>query len=361
MKKSGIIVGVIVAVLLLGIFLIGGSRNSLGYGDREQWSALISEETAESDAETYVTGCSSQEDMSVLVTDNDIRDMETYLYVDETDELWQVFTSPKWPYEYEEIPYADEDTFQIIMTAYEDIDYLGESIPVSEEDYGEGLKNFARLVRNEVPFLNNDTGEKMYAQELQGYEQSHEIRWRYYLWDINGDGTMEACIRNGDLWSGLESIFEYDSETGEYFMWKYGHQKSNSYVRGDYVGNGGNMWFPGYDSIIQEFTRMDPEGEPVLRSIFWACRDPVRHAEHSEYIYMVMLPWYAEEEKMVTVTEEMKRQGIFEKNSGQWYFRITEEQFKELEEPYASAYETANKKLREDWMTYEELMNAADR
>lgn len=123
MKKSGIIVGVIAAVLLLGIFLIGGSRNSLGYGDREQRSALISEETAESDAETYVTGCSSQEDMSVLVTDNDIRDMETYLYVDETNELWQVFTSPKWLYEYEEIPYADEDTYSSLADNHKYIIY----------------------------------------------------------------------------------------------------------------------------------------------------------------------------------------------------------------------------------------------
>lgn len=343
MKKSGMIVGGIGAVLLLGIFLV---------------CTLISGEPEENASETYVAECPSQEDVSV--SDNDIKDMETYLYVDETDEIWSVFSMPEWPYEYEEIPYADENTFKMIMAAYEDIDYLGESIPASEEDYEEGLKNFARLIRNEIPFLNSETGEKMYVQELQYYERSYENEWRYLLWDINGDGTLEACIRTGDLLDGLVYIFEYDSESDEYVMWKYGHQKGNSYVRGDYVGNGRKMWFPGYDSIIQEFTRMDPEGEPVLRSIFFAVRNPSNCGGHKEYIYMAMIPWYAEREKEIIVTEDMKQQGIFEKKSGQWYFRITEEQFRELEEPYMNAFWTANKKLKEDWMTYEELMNAAD-
>ncbi len=344
MKRTSMIVGGIGAVLLLGIFLV---------------CTLISGGPEENASETYVTECPSQEEVSV--SDNDSKDMETYLYVDETAEVWRVFSWPEWPYEYEEIPYADEDTFKTIMAAYEDIDYLGESIPASEEDYEEGLKNFARLIRNEIPFLDSETGEKMYVQESKDFGQLHEHEWwRYFLWDINGDGTLEACMRTGNLLSGLEYIFEYDSELDEYVMWKYGHQKGNSYVRGDYVGNGGSMWFPGYDSIIQEFIRMDPEGEPVFRSFFFAVREPSYHSKHSEYIYMAMIPWYAEREKEIIVTEDMKQQGIFEKKSGQWYFRITEEQFKELEEPYMNAFWTANKKLMEDWMTYEELMNAVD-
>lgn len=60
MKKSSMIVGCIGAVLLLGIFLI---------------RALISRGPEENTAETYVTGCPSQEEVSV--SDNDTKDMET--------------------------------------------------------------------------------------------------------------------------------------------------------------------------------------------------------------------------------------------------------------------------------------------
>ena len=118
MKRTGMIVGGIGAVLLLGIFLV---------------CTLISGGPEENASETYVTECPSQEEVSV--SDNDSKDMEKYLCVDETAEVWRVFSWPEWPYEYEEIPYADEDTFKTIMDAYGDIDYLGESIPASEEDY----------------------------------------------------------------------------------------------------------------------------------------------------------------------------------------------------------------------------------
>ena len=51
----------------------------------------------------------------------------------------------------------------------------------------------------------------------------------------------------------------------------------------------------------------------------------------------------------------MKRQGVLEESSGQWFFRITDEQFKELERPYREAREQARDRMREEGYTYEEL------
>ena len=70
---------------------------------------------------------------------------------------------------------------------------------------------------------------------------------------------------------------------------------------------------------------------------------------------MVMFPNYADTAKRWKITEEMKRQGVFEESSGQWFFRITDEQFKELEQPYKEALRQARDRKKEEVYTYEEL------
>lgn len=60
----------------------------------------------------------------------------------------------------------------------------------------------------------------------------------------------------------------------------------------------------------------------------------------------------------MTVTEEMKAEGIYEESSGQWYFRVTEEQWYELADIYLEAEETARIKIKDVTYTYEELFGS---
>ena len=70
---------------------------------------------------------------------------------------------------------------------------------------------------------------------------------------------------------------------------------------------------------------------------------------------MMMFPNYADREKRWEITDEMKQQGVLEESSGQWFFKITDEQFEELARPYMEALELARERRREEMYTYEEL------
>ena len=67
-----------------------------------------------------------------------------------------------------------------------------------------------------------------------------------------------------------------------------------------------------------------------------------------------------EAENKELVTEKMKTQGVYERSCGRWYFRVTEEQYKELMEEYWQAYELAEEKIEGVTYTYEELFGEND-
>lgn len=54
-------------------------------------------------------------------------------------------------------------------------------------------------------------------------------------------------------------------------------------------------------------------------------------------------------------TVKMKNQVVFEESSGQWFFKITDEQFEELAKPYMEARQLARERCREERYTYDEL------
>ena len=73
---------------------------------------------------------------------------------------------------------------------------------------------------------------------------------------------------------------------------------------------------------------------------------------------MVMLPKYADANKEVDITEEMKMTGVYAQMSEQWFFRITEEQYEELMAPYWEAYFQAQEEIKKVTYTYEEQFDA---
>ena len=88
-----------------------------------------------------------------------------------------------------------------------------------------------------------------------------------------------------------------------------------------------------------------------MDTLFWAEHAGLYHDD----INMVMFPNYADREKRWEITEEMKQQGVLEESSGQWFFKITDEQFEELARPYMEALELARERRWEEMYTYEEL------
>ena len=78
----------------------------------------------------------------------------------------------------------------------------------------------------------------------------------------------------------------------------------------------------------------------------------------TENLRMVMAPIYADKQKEIEITDEMKSQGVYDLFWGQWYFRITDEQYYELTNGYWEAYKTAEERIKDVTYTYEELFGS---
>ncbi len=245
-------------------------------------------------------------------------------------------------YEAEEIPFVDDETFALIQEANEEVEYSAKFLKGNPEVYEEYKQKFWKLIKNEVPFLDRESGEEIYIKdwyESKGWHVLEDFKssyYSYYIFDMNGDGLPELCVDS--------CIFAYDPDKDQCVLWTWLNGKV-------IVGTRKVMWHPEYDTDICGFFQLDSEGSYELETLFWA-----EHADGCHYdINMVMFPNYADSEKRWEIKEEMKRQGVFEESSGNWFFRITDEQFEELIKPYMEVYKLAVKKHWEESYTYEEL------
>lgn len=245
-------------------------------------------------------------------------------------------------YETEDIPFVDDETFALIRKAYEEVDYSAEFEKGDPEVYEEYKQKFWGLINNEVPFLDRETGKEVYIKDWYDSKGWYIVKdfkssiYSYYFFDMNGDGLPELCVDY--------CVFAYDPDTDQCILWT---RLSGNRI----VGTRKVMWNPDYDSDIYEFFQLDSDGDSELDTLFWA-----EYADRYHYdINMVMFPNYADREKRWEITEEMKQQGVFEESSGQWFFRITDEQFEELAKPYKETIEQAGDRMQEESYTYEEL------
>ena len=68
-------------------------------------------------------------------------------------------------YEAEEIPFVDEETFELIKEAYEEVDYSAEFEKGNPEVYEEYKQKFWYLFQNKAPFLDRKTGKELYIKD----------------------------------------------------------------------------------------------------------------------------------------------------------------------------------------------------
>jgi len=257
-----------------------------------------------------------------------------------------MFLHNVWIYVDEEIPFVDEEIFDMIRAAYEEMKYSAEFEKGNLEVYEEYKQKFWCLLQNEVPFRDRETGKEIYIKDwtdAEGEAALSEIReCVYYFFDMNGDGLPELCIDNH-----VETVvFAYDPDTDQYILWARLGEK-------DIVGTRKAVWNPAHVDHICDFFQLDPYGNLELETLFWA--EFFNGYGGRADINMVMFPNYADKEKRWEITEEMKQQGVLEESSRQWFFRITDEQFEELEKPYAEAIKLARERSKQEEYTYEEL------
>ena len=207
-----------------------------------------------------------------------------------------MFLNNIWIYVDEEIPFVDEEIFDIIQTAYKGVDYYAEFEKGNLKVYEEYKRKFWYMLQNEFPFQDSG-GEEKYISEWisqKGEVATADIKdCIYYLFDMNGDDLPELCIND----CVETTVFAYNPDTNQYILWtRLGEM--------DMVGTKKVMWNPEFVDIICGFFQLDSNGNVELETLFWA--EFFNGYGGRDDINMVMFPNYSDEEKGWDITDEMK-------------------------------------------------------
>lgn len=262
------------------------------------------------------------------------------------DECRQLERGEEW-----KVPHVDEETFAVIQAAYAKIDFSAEFETGESEVYEEYRQKFWKLMQGEGTIVDWETGEelsiwkfmeKAFCADGEEYEPENHY-YTYYLFDMDGDGCPELGIRENDR---PTYFLRYDKDADRFYVW---------YQMSDYrpIGTGKGMYafhLLTYDPEIWAYIRLNENADMECRTYLFQ-----KYLDGQEDLFMVMLPVYADKGQEVEVTQEMKGQGVYVRSDGQWYFRITGEQFRELMDAYRKAYRKSNQDKFVVQYSYEEL------
>lgn len=253
-----------------------------------------------------------------------------------------------------ESPYVDEGTFAFLKDAYAEVDFSGQYEAGDEDTDSLFLDAFDKLLRGDALLTDGQTGETMLLSEIPFFEKydleseagrDADSPWgyTYYFFDMDGDGEPELTVYRHAR--GF-FVLDYDAGTDTYSVW----YDAEACWYG-LLGSRKVLWT--WDGRYLEYCLLDESGEAVCQTF---CGSWYYNGE--EAIYLVMLPRDAEEIGMRSVSEEMQEQGMFSRADGQWYFRVTGEQYEEITKSYWDAYDLANEHMDQEAYTYEELFGA---
>ncbi len=248
---------------------------------------------------------------------------------------------------YGNMEYVDKETYVFLKKTYDEIDFTGEYQMGNLELYEEYINEYKKLVDNEITFTEPETGTAYYLKEYGGLkvynnEEFEPDKFRYYLFDMDGDATPELCI-----WDTETYIFKYHSDSGKMELWN-----EIPFYNMQIHGTKAFSW--NWEGVRYGFERIDERGEEIFDVYFLV------EASWSNGIetYMVAMPFY--NGKQVEMPKEMEEQGYFSEENGLYLYQVTEEQFDELTQDYFKALKESDEEREKVTFTYEELFGTDD-
>lgn len=252
-----------------------------------------------------------------------------------------------------DIPYADEEMFEILKLTYTKIDFKGEFEKGDLELYDEYKRVFLGFLQNKISFWDSKKGEETYIKDIYELNLSisdtddvQDYPYEYFFFDVDGDGTPELGIYN-NKGRTEKYFFKYIPEKKQIVLW---HTMLGSW----------EMWFgsrkiacPWGGGQYLWFYQYDLDGKVECQTNCF-----VVYLNETESLYMVMIPKYVEEDKEIQIPDWMKQQGAFSQEDGQWFFRVTEGQYNEIIASYIEACEFGKEEINKVTYTYEELFGS---
>lgn len=253
---------------------------------------------------------------------------------------------------YYNMSFADDKIFKIIKNAYNKVNFYGKFKKGSLSKYGFYKKKFNQLLKNEVAFIDKDTGKKAYLKDFNplkvynGEKYLYDLNsYKFYFFDFDEDNTPELCISN----KGNTYIFKYKNKLNKLVLI---YKMEGGYL--SLIGSNKIAWdnemgaFP-----VNAFYELKNNENLLCSVTFYSKQD-------NNSIYMVSLPQYINSDSQIKITEELKNKAYFDEGQKLYYFRVTEEQFVELTKDYFNAVELADKNINDVTFSYNELFGNLD-
>ncbi|MCL2529599.1 MAG: hypothetical protein FWE41_04630 [Coriobacteriia bacterium] len=269
-----------------------------------------------------------------------------------------------WTRDIDDVPFVNDEYFEIIREAYSSIDFSLEFLKGDEELRGFYKENYLRLLSCEVTLIDKDTQEEFYLNEFgfmdftKGWEQPiyggsadtyDPANYLYYFYDIDGDGSQEICISDG---TRFVYVFKYDCDLDRFFLWHelgpswfslFGTKKLLYYRPRGPEGNYG-LQLLNQEGVVElnvSFKRLSPR------------------FENDHFKFSIMLPEYTDESIIVSLPESMIEMAYIKTLTGNYFFKVTEAQWDELTGEFFMSLEQSKDNLKEVTFTFEELFGIA--
>lgn len=234
--------------------------------------------------------------------------------------------------------YIDVKLFEKIKTVYNTIDFLGNYDLGDVSTYEIYKKKYKQFLQGEQPVIDKYTGESLYIweSELNNYKID---QFTYYYFDMDGDNYPELCIQ--DEVSTLY-IIKYEAKTDEILLWM------RSVRAPIYVLGTKKLIHTEKDGSGEAYIELNENGEWEFS--LWLKKEMGT--------FFITFPHYYDElDKEKELSDEIKKQGIFNEHQKLYYFRVTEQQYNELSENYEKSVKLSMEKIKTITYTYEELFN----
>ncbi len=227
---------------------------------------------------------------------------------------------------------VDEKTYEVLKAEYAKVGFEAAFQKGDENTYNEYLEKYVQLINNEISYR-DENGQECYLKDI---DSAKDINGefiiennKYYVFDIDGDDRQELYVRT---LSNRIYVFKYKEKEDKMCVW-YEEENTSYYY---FLGTQAKGWSNGGAAYV--FYKLNEFAGEDMAVKFEQINDMNPKTKEGETVYMVKLPEYADKSKNLEMTRELQEQSYC--IAGEYYFRVTEEQFDELT---AAFFETDSK------------------
>lgn len=242
---------------------------------------------------------------------------------------------------------VDDKTYSIIKEQHEKVNFKRIFSKGNTDKYDYYKKQFSKLLKNEALLIDKENGNNTFIKNYGVFADDAEDgiydlnSYAYYFFDMDGDTMPELCIANN---MNFIYVIKYDDKTDKFTVWTKYEYTYISLIGTRAIANRRN------------YIKLDQNGNFECESRFKVEGYTDYKSGEDIWCYMVTLPQYYNDNSQVQLEYKLKKFAFYNETENKYYFRVTEEQFSELEEIY---YSPENKQPEENiesvTYTYKEL------